>query len=281
MSLPRIDLDNRATAESIRKHAADMSTVVLTASRELQRKGQATQGEAILREGLTPAEMAARAVHCIVGFNMGENDGCTEVANTTCPTCTAICCAFHQAHDMHKEHVSETLLLKQQQALAQQRRTSRAGAPDVAPPKETTSVGGTSAAKKIRKNTWPDLEARYQQIKGEAYVRPPKQRVGEFQLMVEGLEARNRGQHEPAQAKNQLRPPTSTPTPGVAHVNNLIPESMVNGLQLFQQLQLFFNSQATSTGIATSISTQANESVRASGDNNGEVSDDEGGEVFI
>ena len=227
--------------------------------------------------------MAARAVRCIVGFNMGENDGCTEVASTTCPTCNAICCAFHQAHDLHKELVSETALLKQQQARAQQKTTSRAGVPDVAPSKESTSEGGTSATKQVRrKNTWADLEVRYQQIKGEAYVRPPKQKRSEFQLMVEGLEARIRGQQEPAQAKDQIHPPINN-LPPVAQLNGLIPESMINGFQLLQQLQQFFTSPATSAGILTSIPSQAKESARASGDrdNNGEVSDDDGGEVFI
>ena len=160
----------------------------------------------------------------------------------------------------------------------------RAGAPDVAPSKESAADGDTAAAKRIRKNTWADLEARYQQIKGEAYVRPPKQKVGEFQLMVEGLEARTRGAQEPAQAKDHTRPPIDNPPPPIGQLNSLIPESMANGLQLLQQLQLFFTAQAKPT-MPSAVSSQAKEAAvtaqATSGDNNGEGSDEEGVEVFI
>jgi hypothetical protein len=248
MALPQINIDNSIVAESIQKHAAAMGAVVHTATRELQRRGQATQGEAVMREGLTAAEMAARSVRCIFGFNMGNNDGCAEIANVTCKTCTAICCEFHQTHELHKDFAIEKFILRQRQAQAQQKPAFLEGAPQMAPAKESTTGENTSAPKRVRKNTWPDLESRYQKIKGETYVRPPGQKVRDFQLMVEGLEARARGVQVPesrAQAKDIVPSQVNNPPPAGVLSHGLVPESISNGLQFLHQLQLFLASQTS------------------------------------
>jgi len=106
------------------------------------------------------------------------------VTALTCITCQAICCDFHLIHDRHKYFVSEAILLRQKQAIAQRDIT----APAVAPAKDTNSGIESTTKKAAKKNSWADLQQRFEIIKGKPYAKPHGQRVGDFQLMVEGLE---------------------------------------------------------------------------------------------
>ena len=47
-----------------------------------------------------------------------------------------------------------------------------------------------------------DLEARYENSKCQPYKRPPGQKVTDFQLMVEGLEGRQRREPETSEKPN-------------------------------------------------------------------------------
>ncbi len=128
-------------------------------------------------------------MRCIFGFSSSSDvEGCSEVPRFVCNDCEAICCEFHQEHSRHKAYVSETTILRQQQALSQQK-VGEMAAKEISQSSESADKKEDKAP---RKNTWTDLEQRYKAIKGEDYVRPPGQKKVHFQLMVEGLEGRER-----------------------------------------------------------------------------------------
>lgn len=149
-------------------------------------------GEVLQREAVTPAELTAQGIRCTFGCNTSGGDGCAENVAGVCGTCSAHCCQFHLDHNLHKDIVPGKIVLRQQQAIAQQKLSMRA--PAIAPAKDSKSVREQSASseKNTRKNTWADLEARFEKCKGHSYKRPSGQKVGDFQLMVEGLENRQR-----------------------------------------------------------------------------------------
>ena len=108
--------------------------------------------------------------------------------------------------------------------------------------------------------------------------------------MVEGLEARPRGEHaqEPAQAKNPTRPPMQIFQASAAPPAALDP-SIFQQFQQFQQFQNYLSLSST-TSSSTNLTSQAKpvqgDSINI-GDNlnykrGGESSDDEGGaETFM
>ena len=204
MALPNIELSDERTAEALKKRAEEVSAILRTGTTQLIRKRQATMGETLSREGLTAATaLQSQVIRCIFGFSSTESEGCQDLAEFTCEICEAICCDFHRCHDLQKDFVNETAILKQQQAQAQLRIAFEA-APVVAPAKEISNhaEGESVKAKEIkapRRNTWADLLNRYQQITKKEYDKPTGQKVGDFQLMVEGLE----GRQEAAGGKEQ------------------------------------------------------------------------------
>ena len=236
MPRPSVDLSDSTKAAAFIERASQISAAMRTGISQLTRKHQAVQGEVLSRPGLS---LQSQSVRCIFGMGSSSDvEGCLETANITCQTCQAICCDFHQVHDLHKDFSSEAAIFKQQAAVAQQ----KLSAPAVAPAKETESNGGDGGAKKIRKNTWADLLQRYECIKGKAYEKPVGQKVGDFQLMVEGLEGRLSAKREPAQSKIQplvLATTESKPQPALITTGNLAGTTEVGSFEEFQQYQAF------------------------------------------
>lgn len=203
MPRPSVDLSDTTKAAVFIERATQISAAMRTGISQLARKHQAIQGEVLSRPGLS---LQSQAVRCIFGMGSSSDvEGCLEIADVSCETCQAICCDFHQVHDLHKDFANESSIFRQQAAVAQQNLCS---APAVAAPKETPQSKSGDETKKARKNTWADLLQRYESIKGEAYEKPAGQKVGDFQLMVEGLEGRLSAKQEPEQSKSLLQ---STP----------------------------------------------------------------------
>jgi hypothetical protein len=225
MSRPLVDLSDGAKADAFIERATQISAAMRTGISQLTRKHQAIQGEILSRPGLI---LQSQAVRCIFGMGSSSDaEGCSEIGNIPCQICQAICCDFHQVHDLHKDFANETSIFRQQAAVAQQ----KLSAPAVAPAKETQS-SSADGTKKIRKNTWADLLQRYEIIKGKAYEKPAGQKVSDFQLMVEGLEGRSSAsKQEPAQSKSQ---------PVAAQSTTATPAAMESGLfEEFRQYQAF------------------------------------------
>ena len=291
--LPRVNLDLTAAAEAVRMHTVQIDNVVRTATAQLVRRHQGAMGEVIQREGITPAELTVQGIRCAFGYNISGAEGCTDNVAGACGTCSAQCCQFHLDHELHKDVVSDSIIFRQQQALAQQKLTMRT--PAVAPAKESASVEPSASEKKTeqsasekkaRKNTWMDLEARYEKSKGQPYKRPPGQKVTDFQLMVEGLEGRQRREpaQEPAQAKNltrrqepaqaidQTRPPV-----GISQASAVQPALDQSMFQQFQQYQQFLQYQAfvsSSSSVSSSTNIQHTSNSQAEPMDNGDISDD-------
>ena len=233
MALPKIDFSDSNIAAAFERRANEVSAMMRTAVSELTRRRQTTMGEVIPRVGLSTMEaLQSQAIRCIFGLSSsGDEEGCAEPATFTCQVCNAICCDFHQEHNLHEAYASETSLFRQQQAIAQQRIT----APAVASAKDTRDgAAARDATKKPRKNTWSDLLQRYERINGKAYEKPAGQKVGDFQLMVEGLE----GRLAAAGAKTATGPTT------VAAITSIIPTVPEAGagsalFEEFRQYQAF------------------------------------------
>ena len=297
MALPRVNLDQGIAAEAVRQHTIQIDNVVRTATAQLVRRSQATMGEVIQREGITPAALASQGIRCAFGYNAGENDGCTEIVKDVCGTCNAMCCEFHMDHEHHKDVVHESTILRQQQALAQQKLSMRT--PAVAPAKDSTSVETSGSEKKARKNTWDDLKSRYQKIKGQAYEKTPGQKRGDFQLMVEGLEARDQGGRvqEPSQAKERggrvqeavQAKEDAWPSISIGQASTVQQATLDPIFQQYQQFQQFqaylnFSSNAFNlphfTSQAKSVQGSTNNGSNIN-DLHGGSSDDEAAEHFV
>ena len=232
MTLPEINISDERTAEALRKRAEEVATVLRTGTTQLIRKRQATMGEALSREGLAANSTALRSqmVRCIFGFSSSE--GCQDLQIATCGTCEALCCDFHQLHDLHKDFVNESVLLKQQQARAQQMLTIET-APTVAPAKETRTESNAAKAKgdkPPRRNTWADLLQRYQQLKGKDYEKPAGQKVSDFQLMVEGLEGRQEAAGDNGSSRKSTAPLMQKQVPPSAEEAAAVVASSITGV---------------------------------------------------
>ena len=265
MALPEVDLTNEDIAKAIQIQAVEVKKTIDIATATLTRKRQGWLREALAREGHTAATLRDQAMRCIFGFSSNNDvEGCSEVARFVCDDCEAICCEFHQAHSRHKEYVSDTAILRQQQALSQQKIGE-------APAKETsqdTELADKKEDKAPRKNTWADLEQRYKALKGEDYVRPPGQKKTDFQLMVEGLEGRER-RDAPAVAE-----PKGPPAPTIA---SAVPDSIDNLFQQYfrDQFQEFLRGQNTSLGNAAANFDPLNTSINNTNANNDPPSSDD------
>ena len=257
MALPAIDLTDSSTLEEINTRAVELKKTLATATAELTRKRQAWMGEGLVREGLpTPAAVLANAVRCIFGLGSSNNsEGCSEPATFSCPTCQAICCDFHQEHSRHEVFVNESVLLKQQQALAQRQAISRSAV-------DKGDVETVTGDKVPRKNTWDDLKARYKKIKGTDYERQKGHLKADFQLMVEGLEGREK---RGTQAEKVVKQSTITLCqPSITSTTSSLPSKQTPSESSesqqyqefikFQQFQEFMRNQYPDSSSAAPIS---------------------------
>ena len=282
--MPAIDASDQRTADALRKRAEEVSVILRTGTTQLIRKRQATMGETLSREGLSAATaLQSQIVRCIFGLSStADSEGCQDLAVFTCKTCEAICCDFHLSHDLHKDFVNETAILKQQQALAQQKIAIEA-APVVAPAKETGTEGDTAKAKgdkAPRKNTWADLLQRYHRITSKDYEKPAGQKVGDFQLMVEGLEGRQEPAGEKGTGRRSLGPAVIQTLQPVAALPAPNTSAILSGTEnLFAEFEAFQAFLAFKKGSQVSIPLISTHAATAPTDNDPNASENE--EEFV
>ena len=109
IAIPRINLDDSAVAEALRTQIVRIDDTIRTATARLVSRNQATMGEVLQREAVTPAELTAQGIRCAFGYNTSGGDGCAENVAGVCGPCSAHCCQFHLDHNLHKDVVPEKL----------------------------------------------------------------------------------------------------------------------------------------------------------------------------